>query len=309
MNLATNTFAPITDEIIPHGVVNKPSVCGASYFLMVMILRTAIPQKASGIYMIRSIINGNRYIGSACNLKERRKTHFSELKRNIHRNYRLQNHVKEYGLDDLTFGIIELCPVEKLIEREQYWIDTLHLFTEDLRPLEFNIDPKAGSQLGFKFTEEQNRQNSERQKGEKNHYYGRTGDNHPIFGKNNKTPEEIKEIKKRMKENHANFKGENSPLFGYKFSEEQNKKNRESQIEIWSDPKYHERQSRVHLKYYEDHPQAKEHLRKTTKQYYEKHPEAFQNPWNKGLTKETDPRLKAHSEYLKKKHQDEIIKK
>jgi group I intron endonuclease len=52
-------------------------------------------------------------------------------------------------MDDLIFSIIEYCPKDKLIEREQYWIDTL-------KP-EFNICKIAGFTLGVKYSEKAKR--------------------------------------------------------------------------------------------------------------------------------------------------------
>lgn len=105
-----------------------------------MIRRTAfIP--TSGIYLITSVVNNKCYVGSGLNLKGRKGNHLSYLQRGIHGNIRLQSHVNEYGIKCLSFSIIEFCPKEKLIEREQYWIDKL-------QP-EFNILANAYSALGF----------------------------------------------------------------------------------------------------------------------------------------------------------------
>jgi len=101
----------------------------------------------TGIYQIKSIQKEKIYIGSAVSLKCRKSTHFKELKDNTHSNKHLQNHVNKYGIEDLVFIIMEFCSKEKLIEREQYWMDTL-------KP-EFNICRVAGSALGVKWSEEQ----------------------------------------------------------------------------------------------------------------------------------------------------------
>jgi len=94
----------------------------------------------SGIYQIQSIINDKIYIGSAVNLKIRKKNHLWHLKNNKHGNNKLQNHVNKYGLDDLKLKTIEFCDKENLLTREQYYIDLL-------KP-QFNLCPTAGSQLG-----------------------------------------------------------------------------------------------------------------------------------------------------------------
>lgn len=104
-----------------------------------MFLRTKLTS-TSGIYLILSQVNGWIYVGSAINFKARKCGHFTRLRNNIHPNQKLQNHYNKYP-DDLWFAIIEFCPKEKLIEREQYYIDTL-------KP-EFNIRIKAESNFGL----------------------------------------------------------------------------------------------------------------------------------------------------------------
>ena len=112
-----------------------------------MMIRMKITS-SFGIYQICSMINGKKYIGSACNLKTRIfNEHFRDLKKGTHYNPHLQNHVNKYGIDDLWFGILEFCSKESLKEREQYWINTL-------KP-EFNIAKDAKNpMLGRHHTEE-----------------------------------------------------------------------------------------------------------------------------------------------------------
>ncbi len=97
----------------------------------------------SGIYRIVNTINGKLYIGSAVNLRDRKRCHFKELRHNTHRNSKLQHAWNKYGSDNFTFEIIELVLIPELLTaREQYWIDKLKPF--------FNIARIAGSQLGVK---------------------------------------------------------------------------------------------------------------------------------------------------------------
>jgi group I intron endonuclease len=79
----------------------------------------------SGIYIILSP-SGRGYIGSAYDLLARKKRHFYELKNNRHHNPALQAAWLKYN-GDLKFIQIEMCTVEKLIEREQWWIDNHRL--------------------------------------------------------------------------------------------------------------------------------------------------------------------------------------
>lgn len=98
----------------------------------------------SGIYQIRNIENGHCYIGSAVNFKKRKNKHLHELEHNKHHSRHLQNAYNKYGRDVFVFEILEYCENEKLIEREQFFMDLL-------QP-EYNIAPKAGSALGIKRT-------------------------------------------------------------------------------------------------------------------------------------------------------------
>jgi len=45
------------------------------------------------------------------------------LNHNWHDNKHLQNSWNKYGADKFTFSVIEECELDKLTEREQYWID------------------------------------------------------------------------------------------------------------------------------------------------------------------------------------------
>jgi group I intron endonuclease len=86
--------------------------------------------KVSCVYMIRSIAEPDKfYIGSTADYSTRKKGHRQTLvKWNKHngRSLKLLEHVKEYGLDDLQFKIIEKCASDILFIREQYWLDTLN---------------------------------------------------------------------------------------------------------------------------------------------------------------------------------------
>jgi group I intron endonuclease len=76
-----------------------------------------------GIYKITNNKNGKVYIGSSVNIESRKYKHFWMLNNNIHDNTHLQN---SYNKDDknlFVFEIIEYCPVESLINRENYHID------------------------------------------------------------------------------------------------------------------------------------------------------------------------------------------
>lgn len=114
----------------------------------------------SGIYVIKTKINNRFYIGSAINLYNRKHTHLTHLKQKKHCNSKLQRFVNKYGIDKLFFECLEVCEKEKLIQREQFYIDTLKPF--------YNIAKIAGSTLGTKITKEQSKKLSLLRKGKQN---------------------------------------------------------------------------------------------------------------------------------------------
>lgn len=75
----------------------------------------------SGIYMIQSP-SGGVYIGSSVRLKFRKTRHMSDLRHRRHPTEALQRAWIKYG-GDLNFHVLEYCENERLIEREQWWID------------------------------------------------------------------------------------------------------------------------------------------------------------------------------------------
>lgn len=77
----------------------------------------------SGIYEIMNVVTGERYIGSSKNIKKRWSEHRSTLNQGHHRNPKLQNSFSKYGSSNFVFSVIEICTVEYLIEREQFYID------------------------------------------------------------------------------------------------------------------------------------------------------------------------------------------
>ncbi len=104
-----------------------------------------------GVYCIKNKVNSKCYIGSTNDIAYRESMHFHKLKNNKHINKHLQNSYNKYGKDNFEFTIMELIgenefTKEYLLEREQYYLDTL-------RP-EFNILTIAGSNLGFKHSNE-----------------------------------------------------------------------------------------------------------------------------------------------------------
>jgi len=113
----------------------------------------------TGVYQLINLINDKRYIGSSINLKERKSSHFRELKKQNHRNKYFQRAYNKYGIDNLKFEILLYCSKEDLIFYEQRAIDAY-----DFKIL-YNVKKKADSNQGLKLSEEHKRKISESNKG------------------------------------------------------------------------------------------------------------------------------------------------
>jgi len=261
------------------------------------MVRLNIP-RTSGIYKIVSVTNGKMYIGSACNLRNRKNSHFQDLRKTKHHSSYMQNHVNKYGVNDLKFSIVEFCEKENLIVREQYYIDTL-------KP-QFNIMPIAGSNLGYKFTEEAKLKVSIAGKGRvftedhkrkiglsnkgrinsietrKKISIGNTGKligykRPKEFGENcSKRLKGVKRplyvVEKMRKGRLGKYMKEENPYYGKHHTEDEIKRLKESLALFYKSPKGIAQRKKLH----DDH--------------------VGKSVWNKGLTKETDERVRKNVE-------------
>ena len=99
-----------------------------------------------GVYQIRNIINGHRYIGSSVNIKKRFANHKQSLMGCIHKNDHLQNAFYKYGMENFSFEILLFTDNGNHLFYEQMLINYL-------KP-EYNISPNVSApMLGRKQTE------------------------------------------------------------------------------------------------------------------------------------------------------------
>jgi group I intron endonuclease len=90
------------------------------------MLHKEIVHFKSGIYKITNLVNQKFYIGSSVNLYNRFHTHSTKLKTQVHTSKHLQASYNKYGKDNFIFEVIEYCKKEILVEREQWFLDTLN---------------------------------------------------------------------------------------------------------------------------------------------------------------------------------------
>ena len=160
--------------------------------------------KSSGIYVLQNLATNRFYIGQSKEFKERWKYHAAVLTAGKHSNPFLQNdynkckNSQEHD-DFIQFSILELMPNstrEERNEREEEWITTYKNNNYSL----YNVDlkPTKRGKIHSHNPELTKQRKSEAVTGAKNPFYGK---------------KHSEETRKKMSENHADFKGKNSPCF------------------------------------------------------------------------------------------------
>lgn len=76
-----------------------------------------------GIYKITNLINGKMYIGKSNNIERRKREH-----KNMEGKSVIHDAIRKYGNENFSFEVVEECPLEKLNEREIYWIKYFNTF-------------------------------------------------------------------------------------------------------------------------------------------------------------------------------------
>lgn len=151
-----------------------------------------------GIYQITNQMNGKRYIGSTVNLLHRQRQHINSLRRQRHCNPHLQAAFDKYGEEAFAFSTLEEAKSGILIEREQYYLNTL-------RP-EYNIAPTAGSPLGRRHSPETRRKIGDANKGKHVSQETRTKTSKALMGH-----AVTKETRRKLSEA---LSGKRHPLYG-----------------------------------------------------------------------------------------------
>lgn len=108
-----------------------------------------------GIYKIRNIVNGKVIIGSSINIPYRWSAYKCWLRKNKYENQYLQNSWNKYGEQNFEFSVIEECPENQLLIREDFWISQYDSMNRDKGYNLQSANRNTGySYKGWKHTEE-----------------------------------------------------------------------------------------------------------------------------------------------------------
>lgn len=106
----------IIDKIIYDSYVAKP--------VLEMVKRVLSNRAPSGIYKITSIKTGEIYIGKSTDVRARFQQHCKTVFNcGTIASSLLHTKMKEHGIENFTFELIEEVPKDQLTEREKFWID------------------------------------------------------------------------------------------------------------------------------------------------------------------------------------------
>ena len=106
----------IIDKIIYDNYIAKP--------VLEMIKRVLQNTTCSGIYKITCIKTGEIYIGKSVDIKSRWQQHCkSAFNCGTIAHSLLHTKMKQYGIENFTFELVEQVPKEQLSEREKFYID------------------------------------------------------------------------------------------------------------------------------------------------------------------------------------------
>lgn len=100
----------------------------------------------SGIYKITNLVNNKIYIGQAVNLFQRWCSH-----KGCYDDCYIHRAIKKYGWTNFKFEVLEICEKDKLIEKEQFYLDFYKSYN---RNIGYNIRKFADTKFGYNHSQE-----------------------------------------------------------------------------------------------------------------------------------------------------------
>lgn len=161
----------------------------------------------SVIYKIVNTITNDFYIGSSVSFSRRKRKHLYTLAKREGVNRILQNAWDKYSEENFRFEVIEeVFDVTTLLEREQYYLDTL-------RP-KYNVCPNSRNHLGARYRLKKPRSKEHSEKiGAAAKLRLSDPTKNPMYGKkHNEVSIAL------MKQNRGSIEGKNNPFYGKKHS-------------------------------------------------------------------------------------------
>lgn len=128
-------------------------------------------ENKSGIYCIKNKIDGKMYVGKGKDVLKRMK------QKHVGSRY-LSNAIEKYGVENFEFSILENCDIDKLNDREKFYIKELETIAPNgynlteggdgvSNPSEESIERMRVSHLGKKLSKESIEKRSEKIRGTK----------------------------------------------------------------------------------------------------------------------------------------------
>lgn len=113
------------------------------------------------IYQIKNTVTSKVYVGSTAYMGDRFSAHRRHLELNKHHSIKLQRSYNIHGKNNFQYSILEkVNSREELILNEQKWIDKCNSYFNG-----YNSCPIAGSQYGYKWSDESRAKLSKSKKG------------------------------------------------------------------------------------------------------------------------------------------------
>lgn len=78
-----------------------------------------------GVYLITNAITGAKYVGQSIDIRRRIMEHKTPNASMRRKSKKFQDDIKQYGIDNFEFSLLEECGKSELLERERYWIAVL----------------------------------------------------------------------------------------------------------------------------------------------------------------------------------------